>query len=68
MRVVTDGGGSFSVDGTDDTDAKDDDDNDDVEHDVTDDLIVDSHRLLEQHNIMSSTTGAVARRKIKSDT
>ena len=26
--------------------------NDDVEHDIKDDLIVDSHRRLEQHNIM----------------
>ena len=45
-----------------------DDDNDDVEHDVKDDLIVDSRRRLEQHNIMSSTTGATAGRKIKNDT
>ena len=33
-----------------------------------DELIVDSLRRLEQHNIMSSTTGATARRKIKSNT
>ena len=52
-------GGSYSFDGTDD---EDDDDNDDVEHDVKDVLIVDSRRRLEQHNIMSSTTGATARR------
>ena len=45
--------GSYSFDGTDD---EDDDDNDDVEHDVKDDLIVDSRRRPEQHNIMSSTT------------
>ena len=36
---------------------EDDEDNDDVEPDVKDDLIVDSLRRLEQHNIMSSTTG-----------
>ena len=39
----------------------------DVEHDVKDDLIVNSRRRLEQHNIMSSTTGATARRKMKSN-
>ena len=33
-----------------------------------DELIVDSLRRLEQHNIMSSTTGATARGKIKSNT
>ena len=49
------GGGSYSFDGTDD---EDDDDNDDVEHDVKDDPIVDSRRRLEQHNSMSSITGA----------
>ena len=54
-----------SFDGTAD---ENDDDNDDVEHDVKDDPIVDSHRCLEQHNIMSSITGATARRKIKSNT
>ena len=42
--------------------------NDDVEHDVKDELIVDSRRRLEQHNIMSSTTGARTRRKTKSNT
>ena len=36
--------------------------------DVKDDLIVDTRRRLEQHNIMSSTTGATARRKIKTNT
>ena len=47
-----------AFDGTDD---EDDDDNDnDVEHDVKDDPIVDSRRRLEQHNIMSSITGATA--------
>ena len=50
------------------TDDENDDDNDDVEHDVKDDLIVDSRRLLEQHNIMSNTTGATASRKIRSNT
>ena len=44
--------GSYSFDGTDD---EDDDDSDDVEHDVKDDLIVDSRGRLEQHNIMSGT-------------
>ena len=39
---------------------EDDDVNDDVEHDVKDDPIVDSRRRLEQHNIMSSITGATA--------
>ena len=57
-------GGSYSF-GTND---EDDDDNDDVEHDVTDDPIVDSRRRLEQHKIMSSMTSATARRKIKSST
>ena len=46
-------GGSYSVDGTAD---EGDDDNDNVEHDVKDDLIVDSRRRLQLHNIMSSTT------------
>ena len=57
-------GGSYSFDGTDD----EDDDDDDVEHDVKDDLIVDSHRRVEKHNIMSSTTGATATKKIKRNT
>ena len=35
---------------------------------VKDDLIVDSRRRPEQQNIMSSTTGATASRKIKSNT
>ena len=52
-------------DGTDD---EDDAGNHDVEHDAKDDLIVDSRRRPEQHNIMSSTTGATARRKVKSNT
>ena len=47
------------------SDDQDDDDSDDVEHDVKDDLIFDSCRRLEQHNVMSSITGATARRKIK---
>ena len=38
-----------------------------LEHDVNDDLIVDSRRRLEQRNIMSSTPGAAARGKIRSD-
>ncbi|CAE7436634.1 unnamed protein product [Symbiodinium microadriaticum] len=49
----------YSFDGT---DVEDDGNNDDVEQDVKDDLIVDSRRRLEQHNIMSSSTGATARR------
>ena len=53
------------LDGTDD---EDDYDNDDVEHDAKNDLVVDSRRHMEQHNIMSSTTGATARRKIMSNT
>ena len=52
-------GGSYSFDGTEDENY--------VEHDVKDDPIVDSHRRLEQHTIMSSITGATARRKIKSN-
>ena len=56
--------GSYSFVGTDD---EDDDDNDDVEHDVKHDMIVDSRRRLEQHNIMSSTAGATARRKTRSN-
>ena len=59
------GGGSCSFGGADD---QDNDDSDDVEHDVKDDPIVDSRRCLEQHNVMSSITGATARRKIKSNT
>ena len=47
---------------------EDGDENDDVEHDVKDDLIVNSRRRLKQHNIMSRTTGATARRKIQSNT
>ena len=54
-----------AFDGTED---EDDDDNDDVEHDVKDDPIVDSRPCLERHNIMSSTTGATARRKRRSNT
>ena len=45
---------------------EDDDGNDDVEHDVKDDLIAYPRLRLEQHNIMSSTTGATARTKIRS--
>ena len=60
-------GGSYPFDGTGDEDDDDDDDDDDDEH-VKDDLNVDSRRRLEQHNIMSSITGATARRKIKSNT
>ena len=56
-------GGSYAFDGTND---QDDADNDDVEHGVKNDPIVDSHRRLE-HNVMSSITGATARRKIKSN-
>ena len=56
---------SYSFDGADD---EDDDNNDDVEHDVKNDLIVYSRRCLEQHNIMRGTTGATARRKIRSNT
>ena len=58
MRVV------YPFDGTHNGD---DDINDDAAHDVKDDPIVESHGRLEQHNIMSSITGATARRKIKSE-
>ena len=58
-------GGSYSIAGTDN---EVEDGNDDVEHGVTDDLIVDSRRRLEQYDILSSTTGATARRKTKSNT
>ena len=44
---------------------EDDDDNDDVEHDVKDAMIVDSRCRLEQHNIMSSTTGAHSKKEDK---
>ena len=51
------------LDGTDD---EDDYDNDDVEHDAKSDCRLASP--MEQHNSMSSTTGATARRKIMSNT
>ena len=56
-------GGRYSLDRTDD---EDDDDNDDVK--AESEPIVDSRLRLEQHNIMSSITGATARRMIKTIT
>ena len=53
-----------TFDGTDD----EDDDNDDVQHHVKDDLIVDSRLHVQQHNIMSNTTGTTARRKTWNNT